>query len=154
MDRQKFVEYFTIAAFKFQNFILRLWIMVISWIFSTKISKFKPCGEIDIASCVRKHNTYEEDTVEINFNNKVFEINNIWSSIAHIPIYLLYWQLVARMRDPIDGRGWGQAPIHQVKSASCTPPTPRNHIGQKRRAYMHDRVGGWGGRRKIYRRPC
>ncbi len=34
--------------------------------------------------------------------------------------------------------------MHQVKSASCTPPIPRDHIGEKRRAYVHDQVGGWG----------
>ncbi len=60
--------------------------------------------------------------------------------------------MVARVRDPIDGWGGGQAPMHQVKSASSTPPIPRNHVGKKRRAYMHDQVGGWGRRRKIY--PC
>ncbi len=29
----------------------------------------------------------------------------------------------------------------------------REHVGQKRRAYVHDQVGGWGGRRTIYPRP-
>ena len=52
--------------------------------------------------------------------------------------------MVARVRDPIDGWGGGQAPMHQVKSASCTPPIPRDHVGEKRRAYVHDQVGGWG----------
>ncbi len=52
--------------------------------------------------------------------------------------------MVACVRDPIDGWGGGQAPMHQVKSASCTPPIPRDHVGEKRRAYMHDQVGGWG----------
>jgi hypothetical protein len=33
--------------------------------------------------------------------------------------------MVARVRDPIDGRGGGQAPMHQVKSACCKPPSPR-----------------------------
>jgi hypothetical protein len=61
--------------------------------------------------------------------------------------------MVAHVRDPIDGWGGGQAPIHKVKSASCTPPTPRDHVGKKRRAYMYDQVRGWGGRRKIYPRP-
>ncbi len=27
---------------------------------------------------------------------------------------------------------------------SCTPPLPRDHVGKKRRAYVHDQVGGWG----------
>ncbi len=61
--------------------------------------------------------------------------------------------MVARVSDPIDGWGGGQAPMHQVKSTSCTPPIPRDHIGKKRRAYVHDQVGGWGGRRIIYPRP-
>jgi hypothetical protein len=52
--------------------------------------------------------------------------------------------MVARVRDPIDGWGGGQAPIHQVKYTSCTPPTPHDHIGRKRRAYVNDQVGGWG----------
>ncbi len=52
--------------------------------------------------------------------------------------------MVARMRDPIDGWGEGQAPMHQVKSTSCTPPVPRDHVGKKRRAYVHDQVRGWG----------
>lgn len=52
--------------------------------------------------------------------------------------------MVARVRDPIDGWGGGQAPMHQVKSLSCTPPLPRDHAGKKRRAYVHDQVGGWG----------
>ncbi len=33
--------------------------------------------------------------------------------------------MVARVRDPIDGWGGGQAPMHQVKSACCKPPSPR-----------------------------
>ncbi len=57
------------------------------------------------------------------------------------------------MRDPIDGWGGGQAPMHQVRSASCTPPIPRNHVGKKRRAYVHDQVGGWGRWRQINPRP-
>jgi hypothetical protein len=61
--------------------------------------------------------------------------------------------MVARVRDLINGWGGGQAPIHQVKSASCTPPTPRDHVDQKRHAYVHDQVGGWGGRRNIYSLP-
>ncbi len=51
--------------------------------------------------------------------------------------------MVARVLDPVDGWGGGQAPMHQVKSTSCTPPVPRD-IGKKRRAYVHDQVGGWG----------
>jgi hypothetical protein len=43
--------------------------------------------------------------------------------------------MVARVRDPIDGWGGGQAPIHQVKSASCMPPTPRDHVGYVARLY-------------------
>jgi hypothetical protein len=62
--------------------------------------------------------------------------------------------MIVRVCDPIDVWGGGQAPIHQVKSTSCMPPTLRDLVGQKRRAYMHDQVGGWGGRRKIYPRPC
>jgi hypothetical protein len=61
--------------------------------------------------------------------------------------------MVACVRDPIDRWGGGQAPIHQVKSTNCTPPTPRDHVGQKRRKYAHDQVRGWGGRRNIYPRP-
>jgi hypothetical protein len=61
--------------------------------------------------------------------------------------------MVVCVHDPVNGWGGGQAPIHQVKSASCTPPTPRDHIGQKRGAYVHDQVGGWEGRRNIYPRP-
>ncbi len=52
--------------------------------------------------------------------------------------------MVARVRDPIDGWGGGQAPMHQVKTASCTPPIPHDHVGKKRHAYVHDQVGGWG----------
>ncbi len=52
--------------------------------------------------------------------------------------------MVARMRDPIDGWGGGQAPMHQVRSTSCTPPLPRDHVGKKRCAYVHDQVRGWG----------
>ncbi len=48
--------------------------------------------------------------------------------------------MVARVRDPIDGWGGGQAPMHQVKSASCT----HDHVDEKKRAYVHDQVGGWG----------
>jgi hypothetical protein len=40
----------------------------------------------------------------------------------------------------------------QMKSACCTLHH-REHVGQKRRAYVHDQVGGWGGRRTIYPRP-
>jgi hypothetical protein len=58
--------------------------------------------------------------------------------------------MVARVRDPIDGWGGGQAPIHQVKSTSCMPPTPRDHVGRKRHACVHDQVGGWGGEGGIY----
>jgi hypothetical protein len=52
--------------------------------------------------------------------------------------------MVARVRDPIDGWGGGQAPILQVKSTSCTPPTPRDHVGRKRRAYVTTKSGGGG----------
>ena len=52
--------------------------------------------------------------------------------------------MVVRVRDPVDGWGGGQAPMHQVRSASCTPPLPRDHAGNKRRTYVHDQVGGWG----------
>jgi hypothetical protein len=55
----------------------------------------------------------------------------------------LYWEMVARVSDPIDGWGGGPGLLHQVKSTSCTPPTPRDHIGQKRRVYVHDPVEGW-----------
>ena len=52
--------------------------------------------------------------------------------------------MVARVRDPIDGWGGGQAPMHQVKSSSCTPPILRDHVDEKRHVYVHDQVGGWG----------
>ncbi len=49
--------------------------------------------------------------------------------------------------------GGGQAPMHQVKSACCMPPTPHDHVGKKRRAYVHDQVGGWGRCREKNPRP-
>ncbi len=52
--------------------------------------------------------------------------------------------MVARVRDPIDGWGGGQAPMHQVKSMSCTPPIPCDHVDEKRRAYVHDQSRGVG----------
>jgi hypothetical protein len=99
---------------------------------------------------------------EITFWNSSYMILNS----AHVPIFEiliwhliffeiiienwnLYWQMVACVRDPIDGWGEVQAPLHQVKSTSCTPPSPRGHVGQKRRTYVHDPVGGWGGWRRI-----
>jgi hypothetical protein len=60
--------------------------------------------------------------------------------------------MVARVRDPVNGWGGGQAPMHQMKSA-CSRHQHCEHVGQKRRTYVHDQVGGWGGRRKIYPRP-
>jgi hypothetical protein len=60
--------------------------------------------------------------------------------------------MVACVNDPVDGWGGGQAPLHQMKSA-CSRHHHREHVGQKRRTYVHDQVGGWGGRRKIYPRP-
>ncbi len=52
--------------------------------------------------------------------------------------------MVVHVHDPIDGWGGGQAPMHQVKSASCPPPIPRDQVDEKRRAYVHDQVRGWG----------
>jgi hypothetical protein len=52
--------------------------------------------------------------------------------------------MVARVRDPIDGWGGGQAPMHQVKS-SVARHHYRATTQAKRRAYVHDQtVGGWG----------
>jgi hypothetical protein len=53
--------------------------------------------------------------------------------------------MVARVRDPVDEWGGGQAPMHQMKSA-CSRHQHREHLGQKRRTYVHDQVGGWGGK--------
>jgi hypothetical protein len=61
--------------------------------------------------------------------------------------------MVARVRDPIDGWGGGQAPMHQVKSTSCTPPIPRDHVDEKRRAYVHDQSRGVGEMREGNPRP-
>ncbi len=62
--------------------------------------------------------------------------------------------MVARVRNPIDGWGGGQAPMHQVKSASCTPPIPRDHAGKKRGARTcTTKSGGGGDGGKINPRP-
>jgi hypothetical protein len=61
--------------------------------------------------------------------------------------------MVARVRDPVDGWGGGQALMHQVRSASCTPPIPRDHAGKKRRAYVHDQSQGVGEMRERNPRP-
>ena len=61
--------------------------------------------------------------------------------------------MVARVRDPIDGWGGGQAPMHQVKSTSCTPPVPRDHVGKKRRAYVHDQVSRGVGESDGFMKP-
>jgi hypothetical protein len=83
-------------------------------------------------------------------------------NIAHVPyrrlkvwfyiqiIWIIIWELKIVLANgstrawPNRWMGGGQAHIHQVKSTSCTPPTPRDHVGRKRRAYVHDQVGGWG----------
>ncbi len=60
--------------------------------------------------------------------------------------------MVARVRDPINGWGGGQAPMHQMKSACCTPPTPRAR--RPKEVHVHARPSrGVGGRRIIYPRP-
>jgi hypothetical protein len=57
---------------------------------------------MDITSCVRKHNTYEEVNVEINFKNKVFEIHCIlkfklydseYRPRTDLPFEILIWHL-------------------------------------------------------------
>ncbi len=52
--------------------------------------------------------------------------------------------MVARVRDPIDGWGGGQAPMHQMKSACCTPPSPRTRRPKEARirARPSQGVGG------------
>jgi hypothetical protein len=52
--------------------------------------------------------------------------------------------MIARVRDPIDAWGGGQAPLHQVKSTSCTPHTLSNHVGQKGARTCTTNSGGGG----------
>jgi hypothetical protein len=51
--------------------------------------------------------------------------------------------MIARVRDPIDGWGEVQAPLHQV-SQSVARYQHRAPTETKRHAYVQDSVGGWG----------
>jgi hypothetical protein len=60
--------------------------------------------------------------------------------------------MVACVHDPIDGWGGGQAPMHQMKSACCTPPSPRTR--RPKEVSVRARPSrGVGGRRIINPRP-
>jgi hypothetical protein len=63
------------------------------------------------------------------------------------------WQMIVCVRDPINVWGEGQAPLHQVKSTSCTPPNTMRPRRPKKARVRARPSRGVGGRRKIYPRP-